>query len=255
MFFFSTVSSFVSSVGSALGSAVSAISSGITGICSAIGGALSSTVGGVAHSILASCLCISLPEIIIAIQTICAIVSIIAEVFGLKEEDNEEDEPEELGMKAEVADKKPDDFDSTTAYIEYLRNEIKIDKEKMNELSEEKKAEYGLVGSALYLEALKEKFNVTVTPEYLDTMRKLQEQNKLTTKEIASFVKTFQENGITDMTDMSDYIKGNAPESGTRASDVSSAIIETLKKENPDLSENEIAAKFNSLTLEDVITK
>lgn len=249
----SAIGSFISGVGGAIGSAVSAISGGIAGICSTIGGALSSVVGGIAQSLLASCLAMSLPDIIIAVQIIAIIVSTIAEVFGLKEVDDEENEPKELGMKAEVADKKPEDFDSTVAYIEYLKNEVKIDKEKMNELSDEKKAEYALVGSALYIEALKEKYNVNVSPEYLDTMRRLKQENKLTEKEIAGFVKTFQENGITDMTDMSDYIKGNAPQSGTRPSTVSDAMFETLKKENPDMSENEVAAKFNTLTLDDVV--
>ena len=44
------------------------------------------------------------------------------------------EDAEELGDKVMRADKKPEDFDSTNEYIEYLRNEIKSSREEIEDL-------------------------------------------------------------------------------------------------------------------------
>lgn len=229
---------------SLVSSAVSAVCSGISSVCSAIGGALFSGASGVA-SLAASImgpLTPTIGEILVAIHMVSTIVSYIAEALGLK---GQEEKPEELALKAEEADRKPEDFDSIQAYIEYLRNEVAIDKQKVEELTEEEKAKYAVIGTGLYIKGIEEKYKIEAPGEFWRTVADL----KMTGNEVKEYIETFKENGITNMKDMSDYIKGEAPESGTRPSDVSSSIMDVLRKTYPELSENELAEKFNSLSL------
>lgn len=240
---------FFSSIGSAIGSALSsigsAISSGISSICSAIGGAFFSGVGGIAA--LATSLIIpgvGLPELIVVVGFIARVVSEIAEALGLKEKD---ETPEELGMKAEEADKKPEDFDSIEAYIEYLRNDVEIDKEKLKELSEEDKLKYAAIGTAINIKGIEEKYGVEMPGDFWKTASDL----KMSAQETRQYIESCKQNGITNMKDMSDYLRGSAPESGTKPNVVSDSIMDALKKNNPGLPENELAEKFNSLSLPD----
>lgn len=234
-----------SGIAGAISSAVSAVCSGISSVCSAIGGALFSGASGVASlavSIMGPVFTPTIGEILLAIQMVSTIVSYIAEALGLKDQ---EEKPEELALKAEEADRKPEDFDNIQAYIEYLRNEVTIEKQKVEELTEEEKAKYEAIGNGLYIKGIEEKYRIEAPGEFWRTVADLQ----ITGKEVKEYIETFKENGITNMKDMSDYIKGEAPESGTRPSDVSSSIMDALRKTYPELSENELAEKFNGIRL------
>lgn len=240
---------FFSSIGSAIGGALSsigsAISSGISSICSSINSTFFSGAGGIAA--LATSLIIpgvGLPEIIVVAGFIARVVSEIAEALGLKEKD---ETPEELGMKAEEADKKPEDFDSIEAYIEYLRNDVEIDKEKLKELSEEDKLKYAAIGTAINIKGIEEKYGVEMPGDFWKTASDL----RISAQETKQYIESCKQNGITNMKDMSDYLKGYAPESGTKPSVVSDSIMDALKKNNPGLPENQLAEKFNSLSLPD----
>ena len=72
------------------------------------------------------------PELI---KGVTELISSVAELLGLKDKD---DSSEELGLKSEIADRKPEDFDSREEYISYLRDNIelnKYDREKLNDES------------------------------------------------------------------------------------------------------------------------
>ena len=117
MSFLSSVGSFISSGLSAIGSA---ICRGVSSLCTAIAGtSLGGAIGGAVSKIVAA-IGVAFPplEVINAIIIVAFIVSEIAERLGIKEK--EKDEPDELAMKAEKSDKKPEDFDSTEAYIKHL---------------------------------------------------------------------------------------------------------------------------------------
>lgn len=232
-----------SAIGGALSSVGSAICSGISSVCSGIGGALFSGAGGIAA--LACSIIRPLTTVIEiggAIDVLIAIVSAIAEALGLKDKD---ETSEELGMKAETADKKPEDFDSIEAYIEYLRNDVQIDKEKLENLSKEDKVKYAAIGTAITIKGIEEKYGIEAPGDFWKTAADL----KLSGEETKQYIETFKQNGITNMKDMSDYIKGVAPESGTKPSVVSDSIMAALKQNYPELSEEELVDKFNSLTI------
>lgn len=241
---------FFSSIGNAISGAFSAIGSAISSVCSAIGGALFTGGGGIAE-IATSLLGIGgilSPELTLGLMVVIAVVSAIAEVLGVKEE---EEKPEELGMKAEAAEKKPEDFDSTKEYIEYLRNEVEIDKEKLENLSEEEKAKYATIGASLYVKQIQEEYNIELPAESIGLMTELSNNNKLTKEEIGAIVKASVDSGITDFKEVTDYIEGKPNVDGTEPSVISGTVMDALKATNPDLSDDEIAERFISLSNDD----
>lgn len=241
--------SFWGGIGSAISGALSAVGSaicsGISGICSAIGGALFTGSGGIAA--LATAIIgpvVASPEvalIMVAIQAVASIVCAIAESLGMKDKD---ETPEELGMKAEQAEKKPENFDTIGEYIEYLRKEVEIDKAEMEKLSEKEKAAYGAVGTSLYIKGIEEQFGMKAPGEFWRTAADL----NLNGEDVKKYMETFREKGITDMADMSDYIKGKAPLSGTEPKLVSDSMVETLKRIYPELAEDGIYDKLNQMS-------
>jgi hypothetical protein len=238
MGFFSDIVSAVCSVGGA-------ICSGISSACLAIGGGLFAGVGGI--STIATALVtpfVSLPvaEILVVIQAVSSIVSFIAEAIGIKDVD---ETPEELGLKAEQADKKPEDFESIETYIEYLRKEIQLDKEKLNGLSIEEKVGYGAIGTALYIKGLEENYGVNMNADFWDTTRKLDMKGN----EVKAYLDNFKANRITDMNDMTAYIKRQPLEDGKARSQIGSVMLNTLRELNPEASENELTDKLLTMKL------
>lgn len=242
---------FISSVGSALSAVGGAICSGISSVCSAIGGALFSGASGIAAltaTVFGPALALpGIVEILIAVQAVCAIVGFIAEALGLKDK---EETPEELGMKAEMAEKKPEDFDSISAYIEYLRNDIELDKKKVEQLSDEDRVKYAAIGSGLYIKGIEEKYGIEAPGEFWRDVADLQ----LKGEEVKAYIETFKANGMESMKDMSDYIRGIYPESGTAPRLVSQSMTDALKKIYPELSEDEICSKLVSMSLPDGVS-
>ena len=71
------------------------------------------------------------PELI---KGVTELISSVAELLGLK---NKDDSSEELGLKSEIADRKPEDFDSREEYVSYLRDDIELDKYDREKLNDE----------------------------------------------------------------------------------------------------------------------
>ena len=111
-----------------------AFNSGLSLLCNKIGGTFLSSALSEAISKLTGVLEVAIPGlnilqvIILAVQ----VISKIAEALGLK--DKEKDDPDELAMKVEKDDKKPEDFDSTEAYIKHLHEDVELSKEEKEKL-------------------------------------------------------------------------------------------------------------------------
>lgn len=236
---------FFSEVVGAIGCAVSAIGSafvsGVSSICSTIGGAFFGGAGGIAE--LATAIVgpmIGAPEISIllaAVRAVAEIVCAIAENLGIKEK---EETPEELGMKAEEAKKKPEDFDSAQQYIEYLRKEVEIDQKKVETLSEEDRARYAAIGTGIYIKGIEERYGIKAPGEFWRTMA----DRHLSGEAVASCLDAFKEDGIGDMSDLSDYLKGQAPKSGMEPERVSDSMIRAIRNLYPGISEEEAYQKL-----------
>lgn len=233
-----------SSLGSALSSFGSAICSGISSLCSTIGGALFTGAKGIASlatGIIGTTIGLTLPEILVAVKVIGVVVSAVAEILGLKDSES----PEEIGMKAEEANKKPEDFDSTEKYIEYLRNEVSIDKEKLNALSTEDKIKYSAIGTSICIKGIEEQYGMNMPIEFWKTVADL----KMDGKDVKAFIDSFKEHKIDDMSDMSSYIKRDS-EDGKNRGNISDAMIDALKEMNPKANEEELYEKLNNLKVE-----
>lgn len=233
----------VGAVVGAIGSAVGAMLSGASAICGALGGVVGALGSTFCTSLAAGITALGVGDVIAVVMAVAKVVSWIAEKLGLTTED---EQPEDLGMKAEQADKKPEDFDSIEEYIKYLREEVEIDKEKMEKLSQEERAKYAAVGSAILVQGIEEKYKMQLPAEFWCTVvdRKMDEE------QIKCLIDTFKEKGVTDMKDLDDYLNNRKIESGTPRSEISDTIIEAIKKQNPGISQEDIDAAFDKMMTE-----
>ena len=128
------------------------------------------------------------PELI---KDVTSLISSVAELLGLKDED---DSSEEIGMKSEKADRKPEDFDSREEYISYLRDDVELDeydREKLNNVSLKEK--YSAKGLDIEMGAINEKIGVKLGLEDYVMMAKAG-INKV--QDFMTIVDTFKEKGV-----------------------------------------------------------
>jgi hypothetical protein len=128
------------------------------------------------------------PELI---KEVTSLISSVAELLGLKDED---DSSEEIGMKSEKADRKPEDFDSREEYISYLRDDVELDeydREKLNNVSLKEK--YSAKGLDIEMGAINEKIGVKLGLEDYVMMAKAG-INKV--QDFMTIVDTFKEKGV-----------------------------------------------------------
>lgn len=170
----------------------SAVCSAVSSVCSSIGGAIMGGVGSLAPVIS--------PWLSVAV----AVISVLAEIFTEKPK---EENPEELGMKAEQADKKPEDFDSINDYIEYLRQEIKVDAAKLENLSEEERMKYQAVGLGLYVKNIEEKQGMKLDPAFLEVVPEIIKLG-YTAQDIGNLMQSMKKNGVNDMKMYPEFMKG-----------------------------------------------
>lgn len=220
-----------SSACSAVGSALSSVCSAVGRLCSKIGGVV---MGGVSSLVSAIAPALSLePHFLIFV----AVVSVLAELFTDKPK---EEKPEEIGMKAELADKKPENFDSINDYIEYLRNEVKLDTAKLEKLTPEERQKYQLVGLGLYIKDIEEQQGVKLDPEFLKSIPKLKAQ-EYEAADIANLMQSMKKNGVTDMKQYVDFMKGDlqpgSPERQQVGASVKDMVEQHFKGEDVNMRE------------------
>ena len=257
MGFFSSICSTISSGLSAVGSA---ICRGVSSLCTAIAGAVSgSAIGGVVSRFVTT-IGVAFPpvEIINAIIVVASIVGKIAEALGIKETDK--DEPDELAMKAEKSEKKPEDFDSTEEYIRHLQEEIRFsdeEKEELENMDEEKRSAYRATGTYLYTKCINEKLGLDVTgfsnPELTginaDILTDLAKLNKvLSPEDFVIYVRYLQTADIS-VDDFSKYLH-NTTNDIIMDKKVQNVIVGAMTEINPDISETDIDLKLCELNIE-----
>lgn len=236
-----------SSIGHALSSVGRAICSGVSRICSGIGGALgiaAKAVTGFAEKALGlgQILMPKLPQMEIVILMV-KVISVIAEVLHIKEP--EKDHPEELALKAEEADKKPEDFNSTQEYIEYLQKEVKLDEKKTEKLSPEEKAAYSMVGSYLYTKAIAEKLSLDkdIDASLIMDIVKLNKDLGVKPEFFITVIRELKSKGITDANVIHDFLHNNVKDLKT-TTNVEECFFKSFKETNSDMTGKEIYDKL-----------
>lgn len=128
------------------------------------------------------------PELI---KEVTNLISSVAELLGLKNEDNNS---EEIGMKSEKADRKPEDFDSKEEYISYLKDDVELDKYDREKLNDESlKEKYSAKGLGIEMGAINEKMDVNLGIEDYVMLAKAG-INKV--QDFMTIVDTFKEKGV-----------------------------------------------------------
>ena len=212
MGFWGSVGSFVSDVGSAI---------------SSIGGTLASNAGNFLK--VASPLLSTVMKVIEVVSTFLSI---------LKPEDG----VEELGAKAMDADKKPEDFDSNAEYIDYLRNDIELDKEKFENATDVDKIARQAVGASIVIKGIEENkgFDIPVTTWV--AMAKLGLGDKA--EEIDKILDTFKDGKLEDFVD---YTEGKLE--AKKELEVGDTLVEMYQKIEPSMSIDEIEDKVMKMDL------
>jgi hypothetical protein len=139
---------------------------------------------------------------------------------------------------------KPDDLDSVGEYIDYLHTQIRLDEQKLNSLKDEEHAGYMAIGAAIYIKAIEEKYGMELPSEFWLTAAML----KLSPEEVKAYIDNFKANDI-EMQDMCDYLQGNPMSDGKSASEVSSTMASAIKESNPELSEDDVYDRLQSMVI------
>ncbi|TMO21490.1 hypothetical protein CWC30_14120 [Pseudoalteromonas sp. S4741] len=152
-----------------------------------------------------------------------------------------EDSLAELGEKAILSEKKPEDFDSINEYIDHLNNNVPFDKDKFDRLDDKELLARSSIGASITLKGINEKLDTVVTPEFMATVA----SQELETKEIVSTIKAYKENDL-KLEDYDLYLNDELTLDETTKH--SSALVEAYQKLEPELSIEEIENKVMGLS-------
>lgn len=158
-----------------------AIGGFIGGVCSAIGGAIGGALGIVATAIAGL---VGSP----VFGAVVGLISLVSTVIGLTKKDEKQDE---LGAKATLSDKKPQDFDNYQAYIDHLSNDIKLTPEIKDRLKNDEsfKTECTAMGASLQWYGLNEKMGINMD---IPSLTKLVEAGVKTPEQFQTIANTFK---------------------------------------------------------------
>lgn len=136
-----------------------------------------------------------------------------------------------IGAKIVQADKGIDDFDSIEAYINYLKNEIELDKEKFDALSTEEKIAYSITGMAVEAGAIGEKLGVEIPVEAVELVAKVAEIGKIAVeaKEIISLISKLKDEGIVNLNDVCDCLNGSGESDRLKTGEVLLKVFDIIR--------------------------
>ena len=215
--------------------AISAVGAALTAAVSTAGPALMSMAAGIKTLILGGG-SLGLSDVLFLVESIMKIAKALGLIDG-------ETPSEELGARAILAEKQPEDFEDTKKYIEYLKEEVNLDKENLKNKSEEEILVYKVLGSGIALKGVEESIGVTFSPIFLEVASK----NNLTPDEILNIAKACGNNGMTTTLMVDGYMENNL--SLKEKINVGNVIIEGLKEVNPSMLLNDIEDKLTEIEL------
>lgn len=208
------------------------LSSCVSAARSVIGSAVSS-IGSVATSVATSIVSLGVE---LAGKVGDAIKAVAVSLGILKPEEN----LEELGEKAMLSDKKPEDFDSINEYIDHLRDNVPLDKEKFEKLDDKDLLARSAIGASITLKGINEKLDTVVSPEFMAEVAK----QDLAADQIVGTIKAYKENGLKT----ADYGLYLNDELDLDESDKhSDALVSAYQKLEPELTTEQIEDKVMDL--------
>lgn len=136
-----------------------------------------------------------------------------------------------MGAKIAQEDKGIEEFDSVEAYIDYLRNETELDKEKFDALSTEERVAYSIIGMSVEAGAIGEKLGVEIQADIVEIVAKIAEIGKLVVeaKEVVSLITNLKDEGISNLNDICDCIKGIGNSDRLKTGEVFLKVLDIMK--------------------------
>ena len=202
---------------------------------SAIGSAISSAVGTIG-STLANTAVKLLETAGKFLDTVGKIASVVAKFLEVTKG---EASPMELGLRAEMSDKKPEDFNNYKDYINYIKNEVKIDEEKLKNASDIDKIKYTAVGSSVLIKGIEENKGMNITPDVFVALAKIgmETLDKFGgARGVDAILDTFKDGKLGEF---AKYVSGDLNSVKDKIM-VSDRLTETFKSLNPDLDIKDI---------------
>lgn len=209
----------------------SAIGGFFSGVCSAISSAFSS-LGSSLTTFATKIVELAGP----LLETVGKIASLVAKFLGVTEE---LENPLELGLRAEMSDKKPEDFDSYKDYINYIKNEVKIDEEKLKNASDIDKAKYSAIGSGILIKGIEDKKDMDIGADVFVALAKIgmETLDKMGgARGVDAILDTFKDGKLSEF---AKYVSGDLNSVKDKIM-VSDKLTETFKNLNPEMDIKDI---------------
>lgn len=165
-----------------------------------------------------------------AVSTIVQIIGVMLDVLKPNEK------MDELGAKAMQTDKKPEDFDKYSDYIEHLRNDIALDKKQFEKESPSDKLSRQIIGTAITIKGIDEEKGFDIPINAWVVMAKMGFEGK-SSVEINAVLDAFKG----DYDSLSKYTEGEL--SAKKEVEVSNTLCDLYKELEPNVSDKEIESK------------
>jgi hypothetical protein len=223
---------FWGSLGSFVSGAVSVIGSAIGSVAGSIGSLAQNTLKVAAGWL----------------GPIATVVSAVATLLGVF---NKEDDVEELGAKAMQPEaKKPEEFDTNAEYIDHLRNEVELDKEKFEKAGPTEQLARKAIGTGIAMKGINEEKGFETPIETWMALGKLGlDETKV--KEIDALLDAFKDGKLEDF---AKYVDGKL-EGIEKNEEISGILSETYKKLEPEAPIEDIEQKVMDTQVGDIEPK
>jgi len=167
------------------------------------------------------------------LDTISNVIETMGKILNVVATD---DKIDELGAKAIQSEKKPEDFDKISEYIEHLKNEIELDMDKFDNANMEDKLARKAIGATIVSKGIEEKKETSIPMEFWKEVTKQGMSNKEIDKTIDLFKESKEENKF------SEYMNGELDfEDEVK---VGKMIIEIYRELEPNMTIEEIEDKI-----------
>jgi len=167
------------------------------------------------------------------LETIANVIETIGKILNVIASD---DRIDELGAKAIQSDKKPEDFERISDYIEHLKNEVELDMEKFNNAKTEDKLARKAIGATIVSKGIEAKKETSIPVEFWKEVTKQGMNNIEIEKTIDLFKEHKEDNKF------SDYMNGKLEYKDEVK--VGGMIIEMYRKLDPNMTIEEIEDKI-----------
>lgn len=222
---------------------ITGIATAVAGVCSTIGGAIATVGGVIAKGAVA--LVQQLPTIMSGLEivgNIIKVINMIGQLLGISPEDEKIDEIGAKTIQEGTRPKLPEE--TAEEYLNYLRNEVQLDREKFDKLSDGDRLACGAIGARMVTDAIEEKTDMVLSSDFLVSVGK----SKMDYTEVKMFMDKFKEEGMISLDCVSQYLKNDL--NPREVPKIDSIMVASLKELNPGMSIEEVRERIITMKQE-----